>query len=579
MNEEMMRNDFRYFLIYVWRFLGLPDPTPVQLDIAYWMQHGGRRIGIKAFRGIGKSWICSAYVVWLLWNDKDIKVLVVSASKERSDAFSIFTKRIIGEIPFLAHMAPDRRQGDRESNVAFDIRGCKPAHAPSVKSVGITGQMTGSRADVVIADDVEVVNNSETAAQREKIAALVAEMGGAILTPEHPDRPHGGMIFLGTPQVEDSLYNKLPDAGYKFLTWPAEVPEDSNVYEGLLGPLIERMMERGDPAGTPVEPTRFDVAELEERKLEYGKIGYTLQFMLDTAMSDMDKHPLKLADLIVARTSVDLCPEKLVWGAGVDTEMPHLPQVGLVGDRLYRPIFKTEEWAPYEGAIMYIDPSGRGRDMTGYCVIKQLHGMLIIRQWGGFDGGYSPETLAALANVALTEKVHTIVIESNFGDGMFAELIKPVLSRLHVAAGVEDDHVTGQKEARIVDNLEPALASHRVIIDEACVDSIMADRSKSRDRDAVFKTAFYQMTRLTRDRGCLKFDDLIDALAGGVRWWTERMARDIDQDLTARDEERLDQMLQDYADGISLSGKTINGKPRDQHRSKNWGHIPDEGIL
>ena len=562
MTEQQMRDDFRLFLIYLWRFLGLPDPTPVQLDIAYWMQHGPRRRGIKAFRGIGKSWICSAFVTWLLWNDIDLKVLVVSASKERSDAFSIFTKRLLDEVPLLHHMSPDRRLGDRESNVAFDVRGCKPAHAPSVKSVGITGQMTGSRADVVIADDCEVVNNSETAAQREKIAALFAEMGGAILTPETPDRT-GGMIVLGTPQVEDSLYNKLPDSGYSFLTWPSEIPEHPDVYDGKLGPLINRMIEAGEAAGTPVEPSRFDVDELHERKLEYGLIGYTLQFMLDTALSDMDKHPLKLRDLIVARTTVDLCPEKLAWGAGDDTEMPHLPQVGLTGDRFYSPIFKTDEWTEYEGAIMYIDPAGRGRDMTAYAVVKSLHGMLIVRQWGGFDGGYSPETLAALAKVAKDEKVNTLVIESNFGDGMFAELLKPVLNKFNVLAGVEDDHVTGQKEARIIDNLEPALASHRIVIDEECVDQIMKDRTKSSDRDAVLKTAFYQMTRLTSDRGCLKYDDLIDALGGGIRWWTERMARDIDHDLTARDEERLDKLLEDFVEGVSLSGKTMNGRPHD----------------
>jgi len=552
MTEEQMKSDFRFFLIYVWRFLGLPDPTPVQLDIADFMQKGGRRIGIKAFRGIGKSWICSCFVVWLLWSDINLKILVVSASKERSDAFSIFTKRILSEVPFLSHLAPDRRQGDRESNVAFDIRGCKPAHAPSVKSVGITGQMTGSRADVVIADDVEVVNNSESAAQREKIAALVAEMGGAILTPEVEGR-RGGMIFLGTPQVEDTLYEKLPDAGYLFRTWTAEVPADPDVYKGQLGKLLVDMIEAGEAAGTPVEPSRFDVDELHERKLEYGSHGYALQFMLDTAMSDMDKHPLKLSDLIVARTGVDLCPEEFVWGSGEDQEMPHLPRVGLVGDRFYRPVFIGKEWDEYEGSIIYIDPSGRGKDMTGYAVVKMLHGMLIIRKWGGFEGGYSPEVLASLCSIAKEEKVNTIVIESNFGDGMFAELLRPVLARMDVKAGVEDDHVTGQKEARIIDNLEPALASHRLVIDEACVDEVMSHRTTSLERDHVFKTAFYQLTRLTRDKGCLRHDDLIDALGGAVRWWTDRMARDIHLSVKDKEEERWAQVLQDFTDGVKTS--------------------------
>ena len=104
---------------------------------------------------------------------------MVSASKDRADSFSIFTKRLIADLPALRHLKPDPNQGDRDSNVAFDVRGCKPHHAPSVKSVGITGQMTGSRADYIVLDDVEVVNNSETALQREKLLNRIAEAGGA----------------------------------------------------------------------------------------------------------------------------------------------------------------------------------------------------------------------------------------------------------------------------------------------------------------------------------------------------------------------------------------------------------------
>ena len=195
--------------------------------------------------------------------------------------------------------------------------------------------------------------------------------------------------------------------------------------------------------------------------------------------------------------------------------------------------------------------------------------MLIVRRWGGLDGGYSPESLTQLATIARDEKVNTVVIESNFGDGMYAQLLRPVLQKIYKdGCGVEDDHVTGQKEARIIDNLEPVMASHRLILDEMVVNSAVSDRSLSKDHDAVLKTAFYQLTRITKDRGCLKFDDLIDSLAGGVRWWTDRMARDVDVEIDERDEERLDQMLQDFAEGLS-----IWKKPNDQLTKKSWGNV------
>jgi len=557
MTPDKLKDSFPLFLVYVWRYLALPDPTPAQNEIAHWLQHGGRRIGIKAFRGIGKSWITSAYVVWLLWRNPDTKILVVSASKERSDSFSIFTKRLIKELSVTEHLTPEPRLGDRSSNVAFDVRGAGAAHAPSVKSVGITGQITGSRADYIIIDDAEVVNNSETAAQREKLRGLIAELGGAVLTPESKAGKAGGMIFLGTPQVEDSIYNHLPEAGYTFRTWTAEVPDSYDKYAGTLAPSIVQMVDDGR-SGEPCDPSRFGTVELAERRLEYGRIGYTLQFMLDTSLSDEDKHPLKLRDLIVAQTDVDICPERFVWGSGEDQELPQYPLVGLTGDRFFKPLHVEKTWSPYEGSILYIDPSGRGKDLTGYAVVKALHGMLIIRKWGGLAGGYEEKTLAQLASIAKEEKVNTVVIESNFGDGMYAQLIRPVLHRIYPdGCGVEDDHVTGAKEARIIDNLEPALASHRIVIDESVVAAGTTDHSNRSDPDAVFKTPFYQLTRITRDKGCLKFDDLIDALAGAVRYWTERMARDVDVEVNTRESERFDEELEAFIKGIRVSGADV----------------------
>jgi hypothetical protein len=569
MNDPRLKDDFRVFLIYIWRFLGLPDPTPVQLEIAHFLQHGGRRIVVQAFRGVGKSWITSAFVCWLLYRDSSETILVVSASKERSDAFSIFTKRLIWEVPLLQHLRPDPNGLERTSNVSFDVRGAF-AHAPSVKSVGITGQMTGSRARRIIADDVEVVNNSETAAQREKLLSLVAEMGGAILTPAARDGKEGGIVFLGTPQVEDSLYKKLPDKGYAVRVWPAMVPESALGYAGTLGKLIQGFVDQGVPPGTPVDPKRFNKAELEERRLEYGRVGFALQFLLDTSLSDEDRHPLKLRDFIVVRTDVDICPDKAVWGTSEDQEMPHVPLLGLPGDRFYRPVFTAEGWSPYEGKIMYIDPSGRGKDLTGYAVVAHLHGFLIVRRWGGLVGGYTTETLTKLATIARDEKVNAVVIESNFGDGMYAQLMQPVLSKICVdGCGIEDDHVTGQKEARIIDNLEPVLSTHKLILDESCLTQLVADKSHHQDHEAVLKSPCYQLTRLTRDRGSLKYDDCLDALAGAVRWWTDRMARDVDHAILDRDEERFDEMLQRFADGL-----TINPSPKEfQTNQREWAPV------
>ena len=174
--------DFRNFLFVVWEHLNLPEPTPVQYDIAQYLQDADeKRIVIEAFRGVGKSYITSAYACHQLLLNPEIKILVVSASKIRADDFSTFTMRLIAEMPLLQHLMPKGSQ--RQSKISFDVGPSKASHSPSVKSAGITGQLAGSRADLVIADDIEIPNNSMTQTMRDKISEAVKEFD-AILKPD-----------------------------------------------------------------------------------------------------------------------------------------------------------------------------------------------------------------------------------------------------------------------------------------------------------------------------------------------------------------------------------------------------------
>lgn len=143
--------DFRVFLHLVWKVLNLPNPTPVQLSIAQYLQHGPRRKIIEAFRGVGKSWITAAYVDWRLLLDPDVKIMVVSASKDRADNFTTFCLQLINDIPLLQHLMP--RPDQRCSKLSFDVGPCRADQAPSVVSRGIFSQITGGRADEIIADD------------------------------------------------------------------------------------------------------------------------------------------------------------------------------------------------------------------------------------------------------------------------------------------------------------------------------------------------------------------------------------------------------------------------------------------
>ena len=185
--------DFRNFLYTTWKFLRLPEPTPIQYSIADYLQHGSQRQIICAFRGAGKSWITSSFVLWKLLLDPQLNILVVSASKNRADDFSTFCLRLLHEMPILQHLYP--RDTQRQSKISFDVSPALASHQPSVKSLGITSQLTGSRADLIIADDIETSGNTQTQLMRDKLSEAIKEFEAII----KPDTSR--IVFLGTSYI------------------------------------------------------------------------------------------------------------------------------------------------------------------------------------------------------------------------------------------------------------------------------------------------------------------------------------------------------------------------------------------
>ena len=541
-----MKADFVFFLFVLWKALSLPVPTRCQIDMAKKLSAGdNRRFILQAFRGIGKSFITCAFVVWKLWNNPDLKFMIVSASKERADANSIFIKRIIDLMPQLRELKP--KQGQRDAVISFDVGPAKPDHSPSVKSVGITGQLTGSRADILIADDVEVPNNSATQAARDRLSELVKEFD-AIL------KPGGTIIYLGTPQNEMTLYRELEGRGYTTTIWPARYPRDRKDWQSYgdrLAPMLQAELEE-DPEAfywRPTDEVRFDDTDLKERELSYGKAGFALQFMLNPNLSDAEKYPLKLRDLIVADLDPASSPMVYQWLPNPQNKREDVPNVGLMGDSYHTYQTVGSAFSSYTQKILVIDPSGRGKDETGYAVLYQLNGYIFAMEVGGMRGGYEDSTLEALAKIGRKWKVNEYVIEGNFGDGMYLELFKPVAARIHPAA-VTEVKSKGQKELRICDVLEPIMGSHRLIVNAA---AIVQDYQSASDKDGVrnhIYSLFYQMTRISRERGALAHDDRLDALAIGVQFFVESMAEDANKGEREVTEEWLEEQMENPRKGF-----------------------------
>ena len=536
MNVPEELKDFRNFVYLVWDHLGLPEPTPVQYDIAHYLQHGERRQIVLAYRGVGKSYLTSAYVVWSLLLNPALNILVVSASKTRADDFSTFTQRLINEMPILRHLKA--RPDQRDSKIAFDVAPAPAAHAPSVKSVGITGQITGSRADIVVADDVESLGNSETQGMRDKLGNLVKEFDSVL-------KPDGEIKYLGTYQTEMSLYKVLPERGYIPRVWTGRYPEEKKIatYGDSLAPFILNSLTK-DPSleYQPVDPKRFDEDDLVERELSYGRSGFALQFMLDPSLSDADRYPLKLKDFIVMDIDIETAPEKVIHSSSPEKVLKDLPSVGFSGDYFHMPQAIDGEWIPYRGTVMTIDPSGRGQDETGYCIMSMLNGYLYVHECSGISGGYTKEALTEIAELAKKYKVKEIQVESNFGDGMFNELLKPYLMKIYPVTLSEVRHTT-QKERRIIETLEPLMNQHKIIVSPDLIENDYSSTKHLPPEKAPQYRLFHQLTRVTQSRGSLAHDDRLEVLAMAAHYWVEAVGQDVDRRMKEDKEERFQEEL------------------------------------
>ena len=567
---DLLKDDFKLFLQALWSELDLPNPTRAQYAIADYLQHGPKRLQIQAFRGVGKSWITGAFVLWTLFNNPEKKIMIISASKERADNMSIFLQKLIIETPWLVHLRP-KSDDSRWSRISFDVA-CSPHQAPSVKSVGITGQLTGSRADLMILDDIEVPGNSMTEFMREKLLQLCTE-AESILTPKNDSR----IMFLGTPQTTFTVYRKLAERAYKPFVWPARYPRKVSQYEGLLAPQLVEDIDQGAEKWE-VTDDRFDNEDLIEREASMGRSNFMLQFMLDTSLSDAEKFPLKCADLIVTSVNPSTAPESVVWCSDPQNVIKDLPTVGLPGDYFYSPMQLQGTWDPYQETICSVDPSGRGSDETAAAYISQRNGFLYLHDMRAYRDGYSDNTLLDILKGCKKYGVSKLLIETNFGDGIVSELFRKHLQQTKQGIDIEEVRANVRKEDRIIDSLEPILNQHRLVIDRSVIEWDFKSNPQAAPEERLLYMLFYQMSRMCREKGAIRHDDRIDALAQGVQYYTDALGISALEAIKNRKRDEWNSMIEEMIDDPHASANHMvfgmNLEQRQQARGNSKNSIP-----
>tara|TARA_R100000781_G_scaffold487_1_gene813 strand:+ start:186 stop:1916 length:1731 start_codon:yes stop_codon:yes gene_type:complete len=545
-----LQSDFKLFLQALWEQLNLPHPTRAQYAIADYLQHGPKRLQVQAFRGVGKSWITGAFVLWTLFNNPEKKIMIISASKERADNMSIFLQKLIIETAWLKHLQP-KSDDARWSRISFDVN-CAPHQAPSVKSVGITGQLTGSRADLMILDDIEVPGNSMTELMREKLLQLCTE-AESILTPHDDSR----IMYLGTPQTTFTVYRKLAERNYRPFVWPARFPKNSTPYEGLLAPQLQEDIDNGAEVGECTDPDRFDNDDLLEREAAMGRSNFMLQFQLDTTLSDAEKFPLKIADLIVTSVNPTKAPENIIWCSDPRNVLKDLPTVGLPGDYFYSPMQLQGEWSEYSETICAVDPSGRGTDETAACYLSQKNGLIYLHEMRAYRDGYSDTTLLDILAGCKKYNASTLVVETNFGDGIVSELFKKHIQQTKQQILIDEIRANVRKEDRIIDSLEPVLNQHRLVVDRGVINWDYNSNSESAPESRLLYMLFYQMSRMCRMKYAVKHDDRLDCLAMGVKYFTDALSISAQEQIKLRKRQEWEDILDAFLDDPQASANHL----------------------
>ena len=395
----------------------------------------------------------------------------------------------------------------------------------------------------MVLDDIEVPSNSMTELMREKLLQLVTE-SESILTPKHDSR----ILFLGTPQTTFTIYRKLAERNYRPFVWTARYPRDTSNYEGLLAPQLQEDIEKSkagrnnnqkskkqnqdgvsskesyDLSWTPTDPDRFDSSDLLEREASMGRSNFMLQFMLDTSLSDAEKFPLKMADLVVTSVNPTTAPDAVVWCSDPQNIIKDAPTVGLPGDYFYSPMQLQGQWNPYTETICSIDPSGRGTDETAAAFISQRNGFLYLHEMRAYRDGYSDNTLLDILKGCKKFNVTKLVIETNFGDGIVSELFRKHLIQTKQSIDIEEVRANVRKEDRIIDALEPVFNQHRLIVNRSVIDWDFKSNPDAPPEERLLYMLFYQMSRMCREKGAVKHDDRLDCLAQGVKYFTDSLA-------------------------------------------------------
>ncbi|GAF88079.1 unnamed protein product, partial [marine sediment metagenome] len=161
--------------------------------------------------------------------------------------------------------------------------------------------------------------------------------------------------------------------------------------------------------------------------------------------------------------------------------------------------------------------------------------------------------------------VHQVIVEKNFGMGMFGQLFRPILAQkfrlkyklekdtrpdMPEGCGIEEVHHSGQKELRILDAMEGVVQTHRLMVSRDVIENDLEVQEIKPQYSFI-----YQFTRMTRERGALAHEDRLEAVSMACKYWVDLLDRDTSQALAEHKQDLLDEELEKYLENAISPGK------------------------
>ena len=282
-----------------------------------------------------------------------------------------------------------------------------------------------------------------------------------------------------------------------------------------------------------------------------------------------------MSDLIVTSVNPTEGPDNVIWCSDPRNILKDLPTVGLPGDYFYSPMQLQGEWTPYSETICSVDPSGRGSDETAACYISQKNGFLYLHEVRAYRDGYSDATLLDILKGCKKYNATTLVVETNFGDGIVSELFKKHIQQTKQRILIDEVRANVRKEDRIIDALEPILNQHRLVVDRGVIEWDYSSNKDSPPESRLLYMLFYQMSRMCREKYAVKHDDRLDCLAQGVKYFTDALSISAQQQINLRKQEDWNDMLEAFIDDPqAMTNHLVMGldvNQRQQARGKSNG--------